>query len=321
VSVGAVVTAATLSLGVLGHGPYTAAAVPLKKSLNDALVRRTGYQLQKARKPASAQKRRRRLRPGDRLLEAPTFILCSVRSGSTLLRVLLDSHSRIHCPHEMHLRDIGVKVREGYPEKALREVGLDETRLQYLLWDRVLHRELDESGKDLLVNKTPNDVFIVDRILECWSDARFIFLLRHPGAIARSRHTARPQDSAERNATMVGRYCKAVEEARRTREGITVRYEDLASDPAAATRQLCEYLRVPWEEQMLDYGKFSHGSFKAGLGDWSENIKSGEVKPPSPPPRPDEIPPGLVEIARAWGYLEPGAGKAPAPEAAGKETA
>jgi hypothetical protein len=276
--------------------------VALKKALNDALSRRTGYQLQKVRPPDGGRKRPRRASE-DRLLEAPTFILCSVRSGSTLLRVLLGSHSKIHTPHELHLRHIDVAVRNGPALKALTELGLDENRLDYLLWDRLLHRELENSGKRLLVNKTPNDVFAVDRILECWPDARFIFLLRHPGAIARSRQKARPQDSPERNAKMVARYCNAVEEARQTREGITVRYEDLTTDPATETRRLCEFLDVPWEERMLDYGEFSHGKFKSGLGDWSPKIKSGRVQPPEPPPPAEEVPEALVEVSRAWGYL------------------
>ena len=46
----------------------------------------------------------------------------------------------------------------------MKEMGLDEERLEYLLWDRVLHRELAGSGKPRLVTKTPNDVFIADRI-------------------------------------------------------------------------------------------------------------------------------------------------------------
>ena len=120
-----------------------------KESVNAALRRTTGYQLQR-----QVPRRRdpERLRSGDRLLEAPVFIMCTVRSGSTLLRVLLNSHSQIHSPHEMHLRFIKAKVRKGYPEKSLREVGLDPDRLQHLLWDRVLHRELTESGKRVLVN-------------------------------------------------------------------------------------------------------------------------------------------------------------------------
>jgi hypothetical protein len=276
--------------------------VALKKAFNDALARRTGYHLEKVKQPAGRSKRK--LRSQERLLAQPTFILCSVRSGSTLLRVLLGSHSKIFTPHEMHLRHIGVTVKGGPTQKALTEVGLDKDRLRYLLWDRVLHRELSGSGKKLLVNKTPNDVFIVDQILECWPDARFIFLLRHPGAIARSRLNARPQDGVEKNALAVARYCNAVEAARQAHDGLTVRYEDLASDPAAVTREICKFLGVPWEEQMLEYGEFAHGKFKAGLGDWSPNIKSGRVQPPSPPPALEDVPPELVELCRAWGYLE-----------------
>jgi hypothetical protein len=231
------------------------------------------------------------------------FILSTVRSGSTLLRVLLSSHSKIHSPHEMHLRDIKVQVREGYPERALNEVGLDATRLQQLLWDRVLHRELDEAGKEVLVNKTPNDVFIVEQILDCWPDARFIFLLRHPAAIAKSRHSARPQDSAERNSEMVLRYGRALENARRTHPGLTVRYEELASDPARVTKELCAFLGVEWEPGMLNYGEHDHGKFRPGLGDWSHKIKSGEIHAPPPPPTLEETPPELRELAQQWGYL------------------
>src|SRR3954452_2155248 len=134
----------------------------MKRRVNAALRRATGLELRRASAASTpeelaAQRRRarRRLRPGDRLLEKPTFVLCSVRSGSTLLRVLLDSHSRIFAPHELHMRDISVSLRTDYAERSLREIGLEPTRLEYLLWDRMLHRELAGSGKDLLVNKTP----------------------------------------------------------------------------------------------------------------------------------------------------------------------
>jgi hypothetical protein len=270
--------------------------------MNVALSRTTGYELHKV-VPGGARRRRRRLQPGDRLLHAPAFVLCSVRSGSTLLRVLLDSHSKIRSPHEMHLRDISVKVRTDYAELALAEVGLDPRKLEYLLWDRMLHRELEDAGKQILVNKTPNDVFITDRIRECWPDARFIFLLRHPLAIARSRAAARPQDSESRNLTMVGRYCNALEAARQSFDGLTVRYEDLAAEPERETRRLCTFLGVNWEPQMLDYGRFDHGRMRSGLGDWSENIKSGRVQPPKPLPEPGEIPEELRGIAKTWGYM------------------
>src|SRR3954469_14985726 len=183
------------------------AAVGAKRAVVRAL-RSRGYDLRRV------DARRRSVRAGDRLVEQPTFILCTVRSGSTLLRVLLDSHSQIHSPHELHLRDLAVESRSQYSDRSLKAIGLDVTALQYLLWDRLLHRELAASGKRLLVNKTPSDVFIADRLLECWPDARFIFLLRHPAAIAASRHAVRPQDTPERNAEMILRYGDALEQAR-----------------------------------------------------------------------------------------------------------
>jgi hypothetical protein len=278
----------------------------VKKAINDALVRATGYQLQKARRSAAtpAPRRRPAAARGDRLVKRPAFILSSVRSGSTLLRVLLNSHSRIHSPHELHLRHLKVDVDAAYAEKALNEIGLDARRLRFLLWDRVLHRELSASGKDLIVNKTPNDVFIADAIRECWPDARFIFLLRHPLATARSRQAARrDKDTEARNLEMVLRYANALEAARRRYEGITVRYEELTAEPERVTREVCAFLGVAWEPAMLEYGAFDHGRFKSGLGDWSEKIKSGQIQPAEPLPSPEEIPPELREISEAWGYV------------------
>ena len=56
---------------------------------------------------------------------------------------------------------------------------------------------------------------------------------------------------------------------------------------------------------MLEYGKYSRGRFKAGLGDWKDNIRTGEVQPPKPLPTADEIPPELRRSPRAWGYASP----------------
>jgi Sulfotransferase family len=274
--------------------------VQWKGALNRGLTRATGYEL---RRTAGTRRRRRKAgEPGDRLLQAPAFVMCSVRSGSTLLRVLLDSHSKIHSPQELHLRNLAVRVKTDYAAKALGEIGLDEEQLRFLLWDRLLQRELAAAGKSILVNKTPNDVFVADLIARCWPDARFIYLLRHPGAIARSRQGTRPQDSPERNARMVLRYGDAIEESRAARPGMTIRYEELTADPRAATQRLCAFLEVPWEATMLDYGRFDHGPMKPGLGDWKAKIKSGEVQEAEPPPALEEIHPSLHELCIAWGY-------------------
>ena len=214
--------------------------MPWKETSTASLTRATGYQLQRAGTPAAAEGRRKRtrvgeVRAGDRLVEAPVFVICTLRSGSTLLRVLLDSHSQIRSPHELHLRYVSVHFDQKWSERSMAELGLDTKAAEYLLWDRLLQRELAASGKSIIADKTPNNVFIVDRLRECWPDARFIFLLRHPGAIARSRQDVRGEhaDDDEKNADLIRRYCEALEAARQTYDGHTVRYEDLTADPRA----------------------------------------------------------------------------------------
>ena len=288
-----------------------------KRTVNDALVRATGLELRRAGTPAAgagpSRARRRAVgkpRPGDRLVKAPVFVMCTLRSGSTLLRVMLNSHPEIHAPHELHLRYVSVSLDEKWSERSMKEMGLDERRLQYLLWDRILYRELAGSGKQLIVDKTPNNVFIADRIKECWPDAKLLFLLRHPAAIARSRKALSSAEhyDDEKNFDLIRRYCEALERARQTYEGHTLRYEELTADPARVMQGVCGFLGVPWEPQMLDYGEVDHGRYRAGLGDWADKIKTGRVQPPEPPPA--EIPPALREVSAAWGYA-PAADGAP----------
>jgi hypothetical protein len=280
--------------------------VSAKEQIN-AILRKRGYMLQRV--PVTSATGPRIPKPyrrhTPRLLKEPAFVLSPVRSGSTLLRMLLDAHSQIHSPHEMHLRSINVTVKGAYGDKALAEVKLDRDELNHVLWDWYLHRQLATTGKPLLVNKTPSDVFITDRIQACWPDARFIFLLRHPLAVARSRAKLRPQDPEANNIKRVLQYADAVEAARQTYPGHTIRYEDLTADPAGELQRLCAFLGVEFEETMLEYGRFSQGRYKAGLGDWKDQIRTGEVQPPKPLPPAEDVPEALRPIATAWGYLEP----------------
>jgi LPS sulfotransferase NodH len=270
--------------------------VSWKDTVNGAL-RTTGYELRRTGPTPAA-----RVRRGDRLVERPGFVMCTLRSGSTLLRVLLDSHSQIHCPHEVHLRYLSVGLETKWVEGSMKEMGLDQRRLEYLLWDRVLHRELAASGKPRLVTKTPNDVFIADRIMECWPDAKLLFLLRHPAAIVRSRKNVQNEGAdQEKNVELIRRYCEALEAARQAYPGVTIRYEELTTDPGSTLRRVCEHLEVPFEPSMLSYGEQDHGRFRIGLGDFKDKIKTGEVQAAEPPP--DEIPEPLRPIAATWGYL------------------
>jgi hypothetical protein len=242
----------------------------------------------------------------DRLLERPVFIMSTVRSGSTLLRALLNAHSEIHAPHELHIRRLRVTIRTSIAAKSMNLLDLNEADLEHLLWDRVLARELTLSGKKVFVDKTPSNTWAYDRIRTVWPDARFIFLLRHPASIAESwadANTHRWNRTEALNDSV--RYMKALQRVRENVSGLTVRYEDLTADPEAVTRQICEFLEVPWEERMLDYGH-ANQEFPKGVGDWSETIKSGTVQRGRQTPTAlEDVPKRLRPMCRRWGYLPP----------------
>ncbi|HET6635906.1 MAG TPA: sulfotransferase [Streptomyces sp.] len=245
-----------------------------------------------------------------RLVPSPVFVLSPVRSGSTLLRVLLNSHSRIRAPHEMHLRTLHVRPVREFTAGAMRELELDRHELEHLLWDRVLHLELTRSGKELIVDKTPPNTLIWPRLQRGWPQARYLFLLRHPAAVVSSLVNRRTDPDLDEIHAEVLEYCERLEEARRELDGHTLTYEYLTAEPEQATREVCRYLGVEWEAEMLDYGKADHGTFRPHIGDWSSAIKSGRIQPARTGDGAAALPAPLARIAEAWGYepsAEPGA--------------
>ncbi len=138
------------------------------------------------------------------VLQAPplVFILSSVRSGSTLLKAMLDSHSRIFAPAELHLLPFdhlgdaqrqlnGTVLGRGLHEAAARLVGEEQAQqivesfyanntpvAQIYQW---LQAQLD--GR-ILVDKSPSYLGN-PRILQraetvCDTQPLYIFLTRHP---------------------------------------------------------------------------------------------------------------------------------------------
>lgn len=258
----------------------------------------------------------------DRLLKAPVIVLSPPRSGSTLLRVVLNSHPELHAPHETHVRRLTVNLTTQPVLAAMQGFGHNRADIEHILWDRMLHRELLRSGKKTVVEKTPSNVFVWKRLATCWPDARFVFLMRHPMSIARSWHEGDPDRRVmELAVPHTLKYMKALETARTSLPGLTVRYEDLTSDPEGQTRRICEFLEIPWDTQMISYGQQNHGDFVKGIGDWKDKIKTGSIQPGRALPKPEEIAEELREMCRVWGYLpsEPPASQQAAPQTSARD--
>ncbi|GII54617.1 sulfotransferase family protein [Planotetraspora thailandica] len=282
-----------------------------KRKVNSKIVGLTGYTI---KRPTSIPEMFRRMpddevRPpadpaADRLLPDPVFLMSSVRSGSTLLRVMLDRHPQIHAPHELHVRRLSVNLPTDPLRQAMTTLGHTHSDIEHILWDRILHRELVRSGKSILVEKTPSNVFAWRRISTCWPDARFVFLIRHPMSIAQSWAEADPERrSLEEAVPHTLNYMTYLQNARRRLPGLTVRYESLTENPKEELGRICDFLGVRLEPSMLTYGEGRSEEFVKGIGDWREKIRTGSVQRGRELPDPKDVPEELHDISRMWGYM------------------
>lgn len=254
-----------------------------------------------------------------RLVDSPAFLLSYIRSGSTLLRCLLDSHSQIYSGHESHLNGFRVNFDAEPTSMAMNSLGLSTEELECMLWDRVLFSQLRMSGKCIIVDKTPGNVSYWKRISKYWPNAKYLFLFRHPVNIFESIEDvvnlrvgndsanlgADHPETPSRSETIgnINKFGEVFAEAANILPGLKIRYEDLVNQPELITQRICTFLDVPWEKEMLDYGRVDHGPFEAILGDWSEKIKSGTVGEARRVPELAAIPDDLRYACELFGYI------------------
>jgi len=209
----------------------------------------------------------RRLPP---ILRAPVFLVGAERSGSTMLRLMLDHHPQLAWLNEFEYcvdlmgDDGSFPDLETYREwlathRIFQASGLDAGEATDFpsLVEGFLIQKRDRDSKSL-VGATVHRAF--HRLLFLWQDARFVHLVRDPRDVAPSVVAM----------GWAGNVWAGVEawltaeihwEALRSRLGpgrsIEVRYEDLVRRPAEELRRICDLIGVPFREEMLGYVRSS----------------------------------------------------------------
>lgn len=152
-------------------------------------------------------------------------ILCTPRSGSTLLSVLLGGHSRIMAPPELHLfrRERFDDALEKYPKSVLSLQWLFETlgkpHSEHQVQARFCGRSTEEVCRQLLtacgssyllVDKSPSYSYDAEALRRVERfEPRYIWLIRHPLGVAASRLELRDKRLCERLVTDAGKLCWA----------------------------------------------------------------------------------------------------------------
>lgn len=211
------------------------------------------------------------------------FIVGSGRSGSTLLRLLLMSHSRIHIPPEtwfiiplverlpLHKPLSGAQVQQAveiitsdyrWPDMGIAAADLKNwaaalgTPMLRDIIDLVYGDLLRCSGKARLGDKTPPYIAIVPELASLYPDAKFIHLVRDGRDVALSFAELGyggcyyDGDRFEWIAAMKkARSWRSKEYAGRILE---VRYEELVAQPQSVLREICSFLGETFEAQMIE---------------------------------------------------------------------
>jgi hypothetical protein len=226
---------------------------------------------------------------------APIVIVGVPRSGTTLLRVLLDSHSQIAALPETHwllgacgakisLRALVEELTEGEfgAVQNIADLEIDDVReAARAFLQRLFVPLLERRGKRMLVLKTPDDIPYLDFLRKFLPEARFIHITRDGRDVAAS-HLAK-KGTFFHDLREFGRlgYKNAlrrwIEWETRIRAElyrdevklIGVRYEELVSNPRHELERITAFLGVPFEPQMLDYAAAPHDypAWEAGSSD------------------------------------------------------
>jgi hypothetical protein len=271
---------------------------------------------------------------------APIFVVGAGRSGTTLLRLMLNEHPCISIPSESHF--VVPLVLEFGPtaqlsdETLARAVDLVAASVE---WQRDFGHSLDELrafvgtqpmslaafidrvfrlevGPDAVRwgDKTPANLHYVDQLLECFPDAQVIAIVRDPRDVYLS---LAPLGWFGDTTWAIGRYLARNGELLRkwlahcpsTRFRV-VRYEDLVLDTERVLGEVCKFLSVPFVPEMTEF----HRSTADHVQPWElDSIHQKLLRPPAAADverwrvegsRRDrvEIEALTVDVIRDWGY-------------------
>jgi hypothetical protein len=206
------------------------------------------------------------------------FIIGTGRCGSTLLRLMLDSHPALAIPDETHfiprlalLANQGADARQlvealqvdsrweswgiDPPQLAARANSHDASPLASVL-RAFFECYASRFGKSRYGDKTPPYVHEMPRIRQLFPEARFVHLVRDGRDVALSMRESAwwgPKTLAETAAWWSNTILTARAHGAGAPDYLEVRFEDLVLQPEATLRRICEFIDLRWNATMLRY--------------------------------------------------------------------
>lgn len=198
--------------------------------------------------------------------KAPIFIVGCPRSGTTLIRVVLDSHPNICCGPETHL----IKNLKTFKETISIRWRMLEP---YGISEKVLNQKLSEmfrifpenymkiKKKQQWAEKTPNNIFHMDFIDELFPNCQFINIIRDGRDVVCSFKERWGRISIFRAIRDWNRSIELTEQyrAKFSKERyMEVKYEELVSNPERETKRIMEFIGEDWTPELLEHHTKKH---------------------------------------------------------------
>ncbi|HVC69147.1 MAG TPA: sulfotransferase [Acidimicrobiales bacterium] len=193
----------------------------------------------------------------------PIFVVGCPRSGTTLLRVILDSHPSISCGPESRFL-WGMKGIEERNWSTLSGFGLslDEWHANVRSLFEAFHRRYAEhQHKARWADKSPDYALMLDYIDTLYPDALIVHIVRDPRDVIDAWRRFYGPKSVVRAARSWVRYVRSAHEFAADHgqnRVIELRYEDLVSDPEKTLRTLFGFLGEPWDDGVLHFADRPH---------------------------------------------------------------
>jgi hypothetical protein len=227
------------------------------------------------------------------MTDDPIFIVGSPRSGTTLMRAIINRHPRLSVCDETHyfpliyhrrrafgdLADIENRRRvitefmanrhfkRSNPNTAeLFETLMRDGTSYKNLFTAVMQSYADSRGKQRLGEKTPRHALSLTTLREWYPNCVIIHMMRDPrAAVASMLHMPWAQRSVVANARRWATLNEAVLKFRGQPRYIEVRYEALVTDPETEVRRICAVADEEFEPRMVQgEGTFEKGKLNSG---------------------------------------------------------